>query len=49
MTFIDVEKDYVRVPREETWTWAMLKNVADKYITRVQDMYHMWERARTSK
>jgi hypothetical protein len=39
MVFIDLEKDYDKVPRNVMW-WALQKNkVSTKYITLIKDMY----------
>ncbi|KAK3557762.1 hypothetical protein QTP86_000286 [Hemibagrus guttatus] len=42
--FVDLEKAYDRVPREELWYCMRKSGVADKYVRVVQDMY---ERSRT--
>ncbi|KAK3512866.1 hypothetical protein QTP70_028938 [Hemibagrus guttatus] len=42
--FVDLEKAYHRVPREELWYCMRKSGVAEKYIRVVQDMY---ERSRT--
>ncbi|KAK3519256.1 hypothetical protein QTP70_023102 [Hemibagrus guttatus] len=42
--FVDLEKAYDRVPREELWYCMMKSGVAEKYVRVVQDMY---ERSRT--
>ncbi|KAK3513741.1 hypothetical protein QTP70_028743 [Hemibagrus guttatus] len=42
--FVDLEKAYVRVPREELWYCMRKSGVAEKYVRVVQDMY---ERSRT--
>ena len=44
MVFIDLEKAYDRVPRQEVWRCMREKGVPDKYLMIVQDMY---EGART--
>ena len=44
MVFIDLEKAYDRVPRQEVWRCVMEKGVSEKYVRIVQDMY---EGART--
>ena len=44
MVFIDLEKAYDRVPRQEVWRCMREKGVPEKYVTIVQDMY---EGART--
>ena len=44
MVFIDLEKAYDRVPRQEVWRCMREKGVPEKYIMIVQDMY---EGART--
>ncbi|KAK3549676.1 hypothetical protein QTP86_006545 [Hemibagrus guttatus] len=42
--FVDLEKAYVRMPREELWYCMRKSGVAEKYVRVVQDMY---ERSRT--
>ncbi|KAK3527916.1 hypothetical protein QTP86_011749 [Hemibagrus guttatus] len=42
--FVDLEKAYDRVPREELWYCRRKSGVAEKYVRVVQDMY---ERSRT--
>ncbi|KAK3506622.1 hypothetical protein QTP70_011151 [Hemibagrus guttatus] len=42
--FVDLEKAYDRVPREELWYCMWKSGVAEKYVRVVQDMY---ERSRT--
>ncbi|KAK3526945.1 hypothetical protein QTP86_005766 [Hemibagrus guttatus] len=42
--FVDLEKAYDRVPREELWYCMRRSGVAEKYVRVVQDMY---ERSRT--
>ncbi|KAK3531499.1 hypothetical protein QTP70_023281 [Hemibagrus guttatus] len=42
--FVDLEKAYDRVPREELWYYMRKSGVAEKYVRVVQDMY---ERSRT--
>ena len=39
MVFIDLEKDYDRVPRQEVWRCIREKGVHRKYVRIVQDMY----------
>ena len=39
VTFIDLEKAYDRIPREEIWRCSRERNVPEKYIILVQDMY----------
>ena len=39
MTFIDLEKSYDRIPREDIWRCSRERNVPEKYIRLVQDMY----------
>ena len=39
VTFIDLEKAYDRIPREEIWRCSRERNVLEKYIRIVQDMY----------
>ena len=38
VTFIDLEKAYVRVPREEIWRTMRERLVPEKYVKLVQDM-----------
>ncbi|KAK3552159.1 hypothetical protein QTP86_003109 [Hemibagrus guttatus] len=42
--FVDLEKAYDTVPREELWYCMRKSGVAEKYVRVVQDMY---ERSRT--
>ena len=44
MVFIDLEKAYDRVPRQEVWRCMREKGVPERYIRTIQDMY---EGART--
>ncbi|KAK3525039.1 hypothetical protein QTP86_013475 [Hemibagrus guttatus] len=44
--FVDLEKAYDRVPREELWYCMRKLGVAEKYVRVVQDMY---ERSRTGE
>ena len=44
MVFIDLEKAYDRVPRQEVWRYMREKGMPEKYVMIVQDMY---EGART--
>ena len=37
--FIDLEKAYDRIPREELWYCMRKSGVAEKYVRLVQDMY----------
>ena len=39
VTFIDIEKAYDRVPREEIWRCMRERNVPEKYVKLIQDMY----------
>ena len=39
MVFIDLEKVYDRVPRQEVWRYMREKGVPEKYVMIVQDMY----------
>ena len=39
VTFIDLEKAYDRIHREEIWRCSRERNVPEKYIRLVQDMY----------
>ena len=38
VTFIDLEKSYDRIPREEIWRCSRKRNVPEKHIRLVQDM-----------
>ena len=38
VTFVDLEKAYDRIPREEIWRCSRERNVPEKYISLVQDM-----------
>ena len=44
LVFIDLEKAYDSVPRGEVWRCLRERNVAEKYVVLIQDMY---EGART--
>ena len=37
--FIDLEKAYDRIPREEMWNCLREKRVCEKYVRLIQDMY----------
>ena len=39
VTFIDLEKTYDRIPREEIWRCSRERNVLESYTRLVQDMY----------
>ena len=39
VTFIDLEKAYDSIPREEIWRSSRERNVPEKYIRLMQDMY----------
>ena len=39
VTVIDLEKTYDRVPREEIWRCMRERNVPEKYVKLIQDMY----------
>ena len=39
LVFIDLEKAYDRVPRQEVWRCMRVKGVSEKYVKVVQDMY----------
>ena len=45
MVFIDLEKDYDRVPRQEVWRCIREKGVHRKYVRIVQDRGSMYEGA----
>ncbi|KAF7649500.1 hypothetical protein LDENG_00140040, partial [Lucifuga dentata] len=44
--FVDLEKAYDRVPREELWCCMRKSGVAEKYVRVVQDMYERCKRPR---
>ena len=37
--FIDLEKAYDRIPRSEVWNCLRIKQILEKYIKVIQDMY----------
>ena len=37
--FVDMEKAYDKVPREEVWYCMITSGLAEKYVRIVQDMY----------
>ena len=39
VTFIDIEKAYDRVPRDEIWRCTRERNVPETYVKLIQDMY----------
>ena len=39
VTFIDIEKTYDRVSREEIWRCTRERNVPETYVKLIQDMY----------
>ena len=39
VTFIDLEKAYDRVPRDEIWRCMRERNAPEKYVKLIQDMY----------
>ena len=39
VTFIDLEKAYDQVPREEIWRCTRERNVPEKYVKLIHDMY----------
>ena len=39
LVFIDLEKEYDRVPRQEVWRCMREKGVPEKYVQLVQDIY----------
>ncbi|XP_066943488.1 uncharacterized protein [Macrobrachium rosenbergii] len=39
IVFIDLEKEYDSVPRQEVWRCMRLKGTPEKYVRLVQDMY----------
>ena len=40
VTFIDIEKAYDRVPREEIWRCTRERNVPENYVKLIQDCNH---------
>ena len=46
MVFIDLEKAYDRVPRQEVWRCMREKGVPEKYVMIVQDMYRICTKER---
>ena len=38
--FVDLEKAYDKVPREEVWYCMRKSGLAEKYVRIVQDMYN---------
>ncbi len=43
VVYIDMEKAYDRMPREEMWGCARERNVPEKYKTLIQDMFRKRE------
>ena len=43
MVFIDLEKAYDRVPRQEVWRCMREKGVPEKYVRIIQEMYERAE------
>ena len=39
LVFVDLEKAYDRVPREELWHCMRSSGIAEPYVSAVQDMY----------
>ena len=49
MVFIDLEKAYDRVPRQEIWRSLRERMVPEKYVRMIQEMYrNAWTRVRSS-
>lgn len=44
--FVDLQKPYHRVPREELWYWTKKSKVAEKYASVVEDIYKTVVRCR---